>query len=54
MTRKDYEAFATEIRMSLDDEHIKLVMANRIANVFQRDNPRFSREQFLRACKVKD
>ena len=32
----------------------RTVMAQRMADVFERDNPRFDRKRFLKACAVKE
>ena len=62
MTRKDYVAFAALIKshMTGDLEHetshqndMKVSgMARDMADLFSRDNPRFDRERFLKACGV--
>lgn len=62
MTRKDYRAFAEEIRFIVDhrlssDPVIKgiqretmLIATKAIADVMARDNSRFDRQRFFAAC----
>ena len=64
LTRKDYVAIADVLRAGmsttkektpaqvLSDHHI-LACAERIADVFQRDNPRFDRKRFMEAVRGK-
>ena len=55
MTKKDYIAIGRELRefpvntgrTVLTPESAKILIAQRLANVFQADNPRFNRERFL-------
>lgn len=64
MTKKDYEKFAAMMRTHICvnvepadqweagyDSAMREV-ANSLASVFQRDNPRFDRERFLKACGI--
>ena len=63
MTRKDYVAIAAVLRKRVDrlpdqgttlEQRVRLAevleIAYRIADVFQRDNPRFDEDRFLKAC----
>jgi len=57
MSRKDYCAIAEAIRSTraiTDDGHGQTlavdIVAERIADVMAKDNPRFDRERFYRAC----
>lgn len=56
MTRKDYIAIAEAIAVNNDPTDSKReqdkvkVIAGSIADVMKRDNPRFDRSRFLRAC----
>lgn len=61
MTRKDYVAIAAALRQFyMDDERESIhtasgaveYVAHNIANVMARDNPRFDRQRFLRACGI--
>ena len=62
MTRKDYEALAKAIYGSLiqsgsltDQDRFAeqhSVVVCRVAEVLERDNPRFDRELFVKACGV--
>jgi hypothetical protein len=48
MTRKDYEAFAALLR----DEEVSIKFAEKVADIFAADNPRFDREKFLIASGI--
>lgn len=59
MSRKDYEAIAAAIKaeatewgdlVTESDKQVLRAVAQRIARVFESDNPRFDRAKFLRAC----
>ena len=55
MTRKDYVATATILDNFIGDMPIKYEeqcyeLAEQFADMFQADNPNFSREIFLNAC----
>ena len=54
MTRKDYVAIAAAIKPLMDyrhtDRHVVECVAQNIAMALQRDNARFDRERFLKAC----
>lgn len=59
MTRKDYEQVAGAIRRELDESgllkgeqeyHRMQRLAQRLADMFAFDNPRFDRARFMRAC----
>lgn len=64
MTKKDYESIAAIFARidcnpetdtdSFDDGHTTAMrcMAYELCTVFQRDNPRFDRERFLKACGI--
>ena len=55
MTRKDYVAFAVKLSIGApfsnnQAENARLVCIDRIADVFEADNPRFDRKGFLLAA----
>lgn len=53
MTRKDYELIAAAIKTQVAGHERDLatkVVAEAIAQALQRDNPRFDRARFLKAC----
>ena len=53
MTKKDYELIATIIRGHQDGgKHDMVVrwLALSMAIEFQKDNPRFNKERFIKAC----
>lgn len=59
MTKKDFQAIANAISERLDTQHPTTEAASMIrgiardlANVCQRNNPRFDRARFLKACGV--
>lgn len=58
MTRKDYiaiaRAFATAGTTTLDGVHLPTLrlLADRVADVMEADNPNFDRAKFLTACGV--
>lgn len=57
MTRKDYEAIAAALKnargLPMRDHAASIgAAAQCIAEVMQRDNPRFDRARFLKACGV--
>lgn len=54
MTRKDYEAIAAIIRQADSKPHNsqKIYITEALCQLFQHDNPRFSRHQFLTACEM--
>jgi hypothetical protein len=65
MTRKDYVAIAAAIKAAKadmfakepDESHVDLCdganyAAEHIADTMERDNPRFDRARFLKACGV--
>lgn len=65
MTRKDYEKFAAMfrdrretnlrlahgVRLHAMNDATTMLMHD-IADIFQRDNPRFDRERFVNACSL--
>lgn len=51
MTRKDYEAIAKALN-GLAFSADKGASSRAIADVMARDNPRFDRERFLKACGI--
>ena len=53
MNRKDYELIAEVISNSqgLTRGGIMDILAERMAEALQADNPRFDRERFLKACQ---
>jgi hypothetical protein len=51
MTRKDYVAIAAAIARAQLNQDCQMV-ADCIADVMARDNPRFDRARFLKACGV--
>ena len=56
MTNKDYEALAYELRAvpSLGEWNTWIGCVIAVARVLARDNPRFDRGKFLKACGVSD
>lgn len=55
MTKKDYVAIAAVLAgpySSSDREGVRAV-AERMADMLERDNPRFDRVRFLQACAAK-
>lgn len=53
MTRKDYEMVAKAIMEWHVSENAEcLPLLNRLTAAFEKDNPRFDRERFVRACTV--
>ena len=50
MTKKHFEAFARQIQMSDVLPEIKEYAALVIVHVAEKDNPRFDRDRFLKAC----
>jgi hypothetical protein len=61
-TRMHYQAVAGEIHNLINDckawrtadEQSVRVTAERLANLFRRDNSRFDREKFMTACGLKE
>lgn len=56
MTKKDYIAIADAIKRARTgadkEERFAIdIVADNIADVFQKDNPRFNRQRFLEACQ---
>ena len=62
MNKKDYTAIAEIIdgnKQTSDDEswdfaHLNKDLVFELADYFQKENPRFDRERFLKACGVKE
>jgi hypothetical protein len=54
MTRKDYELIARVIRYAEIDERAGDRIARDFAYALAKDNPRFDRARFLKACGVED
>ena len=60
MTRKDYVAIAASIQAtrkyftpdSIEEQAAVDLVAKRIANTMEIDNPRFDRSRFLKACGI--
>ena len=61
MTKKDYIKFANMIRSQIQDADSErdwyaresaIRTASDAASIFKADNPRFDREQFLKACGI--
>ena len=59
MTKKDYVAiaavlnnFAVPSQYTVQQSDVVQAIADRLADVFQRDNPRLDRSRFLAACGV--
>lgn len=55
MTKKHFEAIAALIRPTADPDNpveVEVIrnLAERMAAMFARENPRFDRDQFLTAC----
>lgn len=57
MTKKDYEAFAGMFRTYGEAGVYTcpevLALAKESAKLFQRDNPKFDRDRYLKACGAK-
>lgn len=57
MTKKDYERIARAIAgtshpYGRDGEYVLYLLARRLADTLEDDNPRFDRQKFLKACNV--
>jgi len=59
MTRKDYELIAAAIREEVnlwrdgsESQHMVGKTAKAISTALAKDNPRFDRDRFLRACGI--
>jgi hypothetical protein len=52
MTRKDYNAFAHELKHYYADDHAKTVAAKIIARVCKSDNPKFDADRFYTAIGI--
>lgn len=52
MTKKHFEAIA-KIMATFKESPSMPIIAYELANYFQRENPRFNRAKFLKACNVK-
>lgn len=50
MTKKHFQMFADEIKNSNLSLENKKVMADIVVTVAEKDNPRFDRDRFLKAC----
>lgn len=55
MTKKDFEAIAQLIRPTADPDNpveVEVIrnLAERMAAMFARENPRFDRNKFMQAC----
>jgi hypothetical protein len=59
MTRKDYVKFADviakQVEMAMSPHELMLIrsIALDLSDVFAKDNPGFSRDRFLAACKIR-
>ena len=53
MTKKHFEAFARHIQC-LTDRTAAKAFARLVAEIAAEDNPRFDRERFMLACKLRD
>jgi hypothetical protein len=52
MTKKHYEAIASIIEYYAHDTTVYNALANRLADYFAQDNPKFDRQRFLKACGI--
>lgn len=55
MTKKHYEIIADAFNITDNNKterSYRVILAHRVANRLQADNPRFDREKFLSACGV--
>jgi hypothetical protein len=62
MSKKDYEAIANVLALTAEKSpagfsssewsDVISIFAQRLADCFAQDNPRFDRARFLRACEV--
>ncbi len=50
MTKKDYIAIAEALQTIKPRTYLLFVTARNLATYFEKDNPRFDREKFLKAC----
>lgn len=57
MTKKHYEAIATQVKLEAEEwkadstaAHAVSNMAYRLADIFSKDNPKFQRERFIQSC----
>lgn len=55
MTRKDYKEFAELIKTSVNNPEIFTItdVANELCTIFKKDNRKFNRDLFLKACDLK-
>ncbi len=54
MTKKHFESFARDIAASDNPPELKVFAALIIIRTAERDNPRFDRSRFLRACGLEN
>lgn len=59
MTRKDYQKFAEMLKKQMEEvpySHAYIMQGTikEIADIFQRDNPRFNRQRFYEACGLEE
>ena len=53
MTRKHYEIVAAAVA-SITTRSDRWLIANKLANGFEKENPRFDRDRFIAACRPTD
>ena len=53
MTKKHYEIVAAAVA-SITARSDRWLIANKLANGFEKENPRFDRDRFIAACRPTD
>lgn len=51
MSKKDYVSIARIVKL-IADEHVRIMLANRLGVIFADDNPNFDMERWCKACAV--
>lgn len=54
MTRRDYQIIANAVRQMFSLGENQLYVADMLAVVLAKDNPKFDRSKFLEACGVEE
>ena len=54
ITKKDYKAIAEIIEEHLRNKEVCLPFANELADYFEKDNEKFDKDRFLKACGVEE
>lgn len=50
MTKKHFKKFAKIIKKLIENKIDPTILAEKIADICEEENPRFSRDKFLQAC----